>query len=68
MEINEGNSKATQIYISSDDDNTVTLKIDNNELAANIEAGNHYWGLKTYVNEKQMPVDESGNPSDSITK
>lgn len=68
MEINEGNSKATQIYISSDDDNTVTLKIDNNELAANIETGKHYWGLKTYVNEKQMPVDESGNPSDSITK
>ena len=68
MEINEGNSKATQVYISSDDDNTVTLNIDNNELAANIETGKHYWGLKTYVNEKQMPVDESGNPSDSITK
>ena len=68
MKINEGNSKATRVYISSDDDNTVTLNIDNNELAANIETGKHYWGLKTYVNEKQMPVDESGNPSDSITK
>ena len=68
MEINEGNSKATQVYISSDDDNTVTLNIDNSELATNIETGKHYWGLKTYVNKKQMPVDESGNPSDSITK
>ena len=68
MKINEGNSKATRVYISSDDDNTVTLNIDNSELATNIETGKHYWGLKTYVNKKQMPVDESGNPSDSITK
>ena len=68
MKINEGNSKATRVYISSDDDNTVTLNIDNSELATNIETGKHYWGLKTYVNKKQMPVDESANPSDSITK